>query len=200
MLRILAVLTALGALRVLASSTPGPNVNVAEPVLYFPTKVGAKWVYDDDGWTYTMVVTKVERKGDAALVTVSSVFPDGWSQHFETMEVSRTGLREVENFYRKYDAPVPRLRIPHLSGAKWESPIRLDGQDRGRSEMLAGPTEDVKVPAGTYRAVRVETLSTCAQTEQRLTHWYAPRVGLVRVKYRPGSSRDLKSFDPGKDQ
>ena len=171
---------------------------MAEPVLYFPTKVGAKWVYGDDGSTYTMVVTKVEPKRDAALVTVSLVFPDGRTQHYETMEVSRTGLREVENFYRKYDPPVPHLRLPHIPGAKWESPIRLDGEDRGTSEMAASPTEEVKVPAGTFRAVRVGTLSTWWQSQQRVPHWYAPGVGLVRVKYRAGSSRDLKSFVPGK--
>lgn len=192
--RMLAVFAAFAAFTAFSLATPAPK-----PSVYFPTKVGAKWIYDDDGQTYTLVVTKAEPKDGAILVTVGLVDSDGLITHFQTMEVSRRGLREVENHGRKYDPPVPHLRLPHTPGAKWQSPISLDGEARGTNEMRAGAVEKVKVPAGTFQAVRVDTLSTSPEgKQQRLTHWYAPGVGLVRVTYRPGSSCDLKSFEPGR--
>ena len=61
--------------------------------------------------------------------------------------------------------------------------------------------DTVKVPAGTFRAVRVETV--CTNIEKNVicsyTSWYAPGVGLVRYAYDNGSTRDLISFTPGKD-
>jgi hypothetical protein len=192
--RMLAVFTAFAAFTAFSLATPAPK-----PVLYFPTKAGAKWVYDDDGQTYTLVVTKAEPKDAATLVTVGLVDPDGLITHFQTMEVSPRGLREVENHGRKCHPPVPHLRLPHTPGAQWQSPLALDGEARGINEMRAGAVEQVRVPAGTFQAVRVDTLSTSpGGQQQRLTHWYAPGVGLVRVTYRPGSSRDLKSFEPGR--
>jgi hypothetical protein len=192
--RTFVVIPALAAFSALAFALPAPE---PAAVLYYPTKVGAKWVYDDDGGTYTFVVAKVQPKGEANLVTVDVVTPGGPTQHSHTMEVSRRGLREVENFNRKWNPPVPRLYLTHLPGAKWECRHSLDGQDRGISQMEAGAAERISVPAGTFQAVRVETLSTWDDAQQRLTKWYAPDVGLVREIYRPGSSRDLKSFEPG---
>jgi hypothetical protein len=173
--------------------------DAAEPAIYYPTKVGAKWVYDDDGHTYTLVVTKVEARRGAKLVTVGLVNDTGRTQHSQTMEVSRRGLHEVSNFNRRCDPPQPLLLLPHTPGATWEAPLYLDGGFRGTAERRARPVEDTVVLAGTFRALRVDTLSTFPGGTQMLSHWYAPGVGLVKVKYRFGSSRELTSFTPGKD-
>jgi hypothetical protein len=189
---LLVVISVLAGFTALTPAMPVPTV------LYFPTTVGARWVYVDDGLTYRMVVTKVESKGEATLVSVGTVGLDGTTTHFQTVEVSPTGLREVANASRKCDPPLPLLRLPHTIGTTWTARVSLDGQDRGTQERTAGAVEQVKVPAGTFLALRVDTLSVGPAHRQQLTHWYAPGVGVVRVTYRSGSSRDLKDFDSGR--
>ena len=78
MTRLFLVLTALAVLLMIAPAAPVPRD--AEPVLYFPTKVGAGCVCDRNGVEETAVVTKVERKGDGWLVTREAVEADGRRQ------------------------------------------------------------------------------------------------------------------------
>ena len=67
-----------------------------------------------------------------------------------------------------------------------------------------GKEEDVEVPAGKYRAVRIdveiESPGRAGETT-RSSIWYAPRVGVVRqVHGEPdtGYVKVLKSFKSGK--
>src|SRR5262245_42591259 len=80
-----------------ATAAPVPPPKDKEPPpYYFPTRVGAEWVYDDDGHEYKFTVTKVERKVGATLVTVG-VYQSGGktTQHSYTVEVSKSGIRET---------------------------------------------------------------------------------------------------------
>jgi hypothetical protein len=60
----------------------------------------------------------------------------------------------------------------------------------------------VEVPAGKFRAVRLEIAVTAINGEKvpaiRLTGWYAPEVGLVKMNRGTEWTRVLKSFTPGK--
>jgi hypothetical protein len=182
---------------VTAAPVPVPK----EEPLYFPTRVGAEWVYDDDGYKYKFTVTKVEKKDSATLVTVEVYQSDGkTTQHSYTVEVSKTGIRETLNFNRKVEPPTPLLKLPCAKGDKWESPFSLDGEKRADYAMTVGGVEEVKVPAGTFKAIRVDKVSIGVdkKTTQTITTWYAPGVGPVRIAYRSGSTRDLISFTPGK--
>jgi hypothetical protein len=60
--------------------------------------------------------------------------------------------------------------------------------------------EDVEVPAGTFRAVRVEW--DCAPDNEapyRVTIWYAPGIGEVKTAIDGKVRSTLRSFSPGTD-
>jgi hypothetical protein len=197
----LAVLLVLISAIPLAPAAPAPlrRVPRMEP-LYFPTRVGAEWVYEDHGHNLGYAVTKVEEKDGTTLVSVGIYQSNGrTTQHSHTVEVSKAGLRETLNANRKVEPPTPLLKLPCAKGDKWEVPFSLNGEKRGYCSMTVGGVEEVKVPAGTFRAVRVETV--CTNAEKNVictsTSWYAPGVGLVRYAYDNGSTRDLISFTPG---
>src|SRR4029453_776509 len=102
MTRLVISVPALALLLSLAAAAPVPKGAEKAP-LYFPTKVGAKWVYDDDGHKYTMVVTDVEARDGRMVVTTGLVGSDGRTTHFESVAVSGRGLLLLESSGRKYD-------------------------------------------------------------------------------------------------
>jgi hypothetical protein len=100
------------------------------------------------------------------------------------------------------------LKLPAKEGDKWEfdTPAQRDERGRGlrgeKGTVTVGPTEVVEVPAGKFRAVRLEIAVTAingdAVPEIRYTSWYAPEVGLVKMTRGTEWTRVLKSFTPGK--
>ena len=66
--------------------------------------------------------------------------------------------------------------------------------------MTVAGVEEVKVPAGTFRAIRVVTESTDSSGKefQTITTWYAPGIGPVRIDYANSKTCRLVSFTPGK--
>ncbi|MCI0702803.1 MAG: DUF3108 domain-containing protein [Planctomycetia bacterium] len=198
--RIIACLLALAFALPLGAAPVPKHLFPKDQPLYFPTQVGAEWVYDDDGSQYKFAVTKVEQKENTTLVTVGISFRDGTTQHSYTVEVSKSGIRETLNFNRKIEPPTPLLKLPCAKGDKWECPFSLNGEKRADYTFTAGGIEVIKVPAGTFQALRVDSVSTdvTGKETQTITTWYAPDVGPVRIAYRPGSSRDLVKFTPGK--
>jgi hypothetical protein len=190
-----------------------PAPRVAQD-LYFPVRKGARWVYDEDGREFAQVVTAVETDGDAKVVSVGRVEAGGKVTPLEKVEVSDRGLLRVEEHGVRCDPPVHLLHTPvrrEVGGA--------DGLPADLLDPLwpasAARTEEVRVPAGVYRATRGRT-SGPWKPDQRVsapnllaplteTCWYAPKVGLVKRTLTPhGRSESiselvLKAFFPGQD-
>jgi hypothetical protein len=60
--------------------------------------------------------------------------------------------------------------------------------------------EEVEVPAGKYRAVRVDTAAGMFNGNPvEAKAWYAPGIGLVKSEGSFGHKLVLKSFTPGKE-
>lgn len=59
--------------------------------------------------------------------------------------------------------------------------------------------EEVVVPAGTFRAMRVEqtTRDEARPTDFRRTAWYAPGIGVVQTAINGRPFEQLQSFEPG---
>jgi hypothetical protein len=173
---------------------------------YFPTRVGAKWVYDD-GKESVQEVTAVEAKGGETIVTVSEHTPKR-ARAAEKVAVSAAGVYRVE----LSGSPIDRyclLKLPAKEGDKWEFDVPRqpgDGQRGGirgeRGTVTVGPTEEVEVPAGKFKAVRLEIELTAINGEVvpavRYTRWMAPEVGLVKMTRGTEWTRVLKSFVPGR--
>lgn len=162
------------------------------PILYFPTTMGTKWVYDHArGDSETAVVARVETVGREQVVR-----RDG-PMTYTPMVVSSAGLRQEQDVFSGQPGTVWLLKTPFRPRDSWPIPEQAGGGKR----TVFGP-ELVEVPAGKYMAARVvhDRPDGC-----RLTSWYAPGVGEVRRVERLANgvetaTRSLKSFTPGKDR
>jgi hypothetical protein len=202
---LLAVVLAPVLFAVLASAAPVPKDAKKEPVCYYPTTVGSKWVYTAAGSDLVLVVSKVEERKGAKVVTVERV--DGEKRRLDVvMEVSATGLAITEDGWVKRDPPSAVLKVPFKARDSWdfEHP-GLDGVAAQKGTYVVGGVEKVKVPAGTFEAVRLDVDFTTViggrPRKSKVNEWYAPHVGLVKKtdENDETATRLLKSFTPGKE-
>ncbi len=177
-----------------AVSAPVPKQPKEVP--YWPTEVGTKWVYIQNGMERPEEITKSEVQGGAMRLTVEI-----GGELSVTYDVSKNEViqRTCANF--KIDQTV--LRFPIKEGDSWEfvCPIQM-GLLAQSGKIAVGETEDVTVPAGKFRATKVlftvnEVNGKALDIPQSYTSWYAQGVGLVRLEYKDGE-KVLKSFTPGK--
>lgn len=204
--------TVAGVLGLAAAPVPS---EADKAVAYFPTRVGAKWVYREEqannGRTDTRVITRhvtaVERKGGAAVVSVGEVLSEEGQEvvvPWETVTVSGDGLFRSHTYGMDFDPPYCMLKAPHKPGNRWAGETTLRdarlgltlSSDRYTSEAH-GP-ERLRVEAGTFQAVRVETETTRDGKSSKGTVWYSPGVGVVKLA-SGAVLWELQSFTPGKD-
>ena len=167
------------------------------PPTYFAARVGDKLEYElttggkvVPAWN-TEVVTKVEPAGSGTRITFTSTSADGRTTE-SVVSADSTGLAWLVMGGTKCEAPVTILKLPPTVGTKWEV-----GGEGGRTVYTVGAVdEEVKVPAGTFRCVRVDTLYNGVTPN---VYWYAPGVGMVKQTMGgPDIVATLKSFTPGK--
>jgi len=97
-----------------------------------------------------------------------------WS--VESVGVLTDVTRMGDSFYFS-DGPrtgTELIRLGARPGTRWES----DDQ-----QVLFHGWERIEVPAGTYDAARIVTVSGPANFANRVTWWFAEGVGLVQIEY-----------------
>lgn len=164
--------------------------------VYFPTKVGTKWTYDSDGKEQIETVTAVEKKDGATIVTVELKDEFGRKSQFK-MRASEQGLFQLTGvgFATKHP-PSCLLKLPHEAGQRWEAYTGARGS--GFGTLTAFGPEKIKVPAGEFEAIRVETTFPQFDKDDTVAkYWYAPKVGLVKYEFDK-QVRVLKSFRAAK--
>jgi hypothetical protein len=167
---------------VACSAAPLPR-EVRNTPFYFPTTVGAKWVYESsDGKIETVVVSAVEQDGEDLIVSREGA--DGTTMKYLRTIVNAEGLRQTSG----EDNSDWILRAKLKSGESWE----MAG---GIRRSVFGP-EEVSVPAGKYQSLRV----TWDQNGSTWTSWYAPGIGEIKRVMKRGDTetvfRTLQSFEP----
>lgn len=193
----------LSALALLAASAvvaaPVPKGEKKEE-LYFPVVEGAKRVMqrkDGKGSDTTETVTKVEVKDGVYKVTAErkGVGPGGMGSATVVREVSGKGVYVVDADKEGY----PLIKLPAKEGDKWE--VKQGGRTW---TYMAGKEEEVEVPAGKFKALRVESEADASRKPAlKDTHWYTPGVGYVKSVISINGREttfELKSFTPGKDE
>jgi len=170
------------------SEAPAPD--------YFPLRVGDSWTYRiESGQTqYSLKIVSEEKSADGTVrylvekvagAKVQTVFSKagGWVlMHSETYP-------EHEALVMKYESPKQYLKNPLVAGSEW----RWKGKDITQTELeednqVTGP-EDVTVPAGKFRAMKVVTKVAGLSTPLTRTNWYADGVGLVKSTSEAGQIR-----------
>jgi hypothetical protein len=189
----------LAAVVTAAEMAPPPRL-----VPYFPTKAGAKWVYADGGTEDRVVLlSDVESKGGATVLTLVTREPGDKTAPHEKLRISEKGVFQTEALGKAVDPPRCVLKLPVTKGQKWEESSKEDGLEIKTTYTAFGP-EDVEVPAGKFKAIRVEleTVFTSPNGTKsvghRLTEWYAPGVGCIK-QVGGEAVTVLKSFTPGND-
>ena len=82
-----------------------------------------------------------------------------------------------------------------------ESPA-TPGNPSSKFKYTTGKEEEVEVPAGKFKAIRVEMENVINGAVFRTTYWHAPGAGMVKIVSHDHKRGDrvqvLKSFTPGK--
>lgn len=171
---VLVLLAGLPALAAPVRKTPPPP--------YFPTAVGAKWVYATAaGREEVIEVSGVEERGPDWVVSRS-----GTGGRYEDVLVSADGLRQRWTGPGEDVGRVWLVKARFRPGESWEA---------GGTTWTAHGPEEVEVPAGKCTAVRVVS----ERGGGRRTSWFARGVGEVKRVERGADgaevvSRSLKSF------
>lgn len=197
MVRVISVFTAL----ILASLSAGGEPTPTVAALYYPSKVRDKRVYLNGKYEQTFVVTAVDEKDGAKIVTVSEVFKTGpQPQQYVTVTVSDKGVYRIGDYAGKYDTPMCVIKLPHVAGETWKA--NLPGQSplaRYLGAFTTGPVEQVEVPAGKFKAIRIDYDGPKDGRQFRQTFWFAPDVGMVKTVVGEGRAEVvLKSYERGK--
>jgi hypothetical protein len=99
---------------------------------------------------------------------------DGWVLLHHKSYVGQEGVKVDYDPGRQY------LMNPLVAGKKWFWKGKGEiGQDITESNEIIGP-ETVKVPAGTFRAVKIVSQVADGEAVLTRTTWYAEGVGLVK--------------------
>jgi hypothetical protein len=193
--RSLAVVPVLVLFLVATAAAPVPKEK-AQPN-YFPTTLGSKWVYKTGDGTSSMEVTAVETNGDTRFVTVAFRVNDKPTTT-ERMVISGKGVFRERRNNEPFEPPICVLRYPYKPGEKWDVNRQTE-----KTTFTAHEAEEIEVPTGRFKAIRVEVVAPPAILELRETHWFVPGVGPVKSRYSTKGSetllQELKSFTPGKE-
>jgi hypothetical protein len=177
----------------LISAAPVPKERAKES--YYPTTVGSKWVYLDGDQEYTDVVTAVEVKDGAKVITITR-HRAGGQPPFMLAKVAMSEKGVFQTFSGEIELAKPECILPASldKGVGWQSVLAPKW-----TRTIVGE-EVVEVPAGKFKAIRVDSVSAGRALPQKWSKaWYAPRVGLVKAESLLGSDFVLKSFTPGKE-
>lgn len=166
MVRLLAALTVPAIL--ITTFAPAAPVPKVEPVYYFPSTVGDEWVIQVDGKIETTSrVTAVDDRGKERIVTTAIVNSDGTTSPCDVICMSSSGVTILEACGFPINPPLRALKLPANLGVSWERvfpelrrddpPIVLSGYS---NSVTMGGTEEVVVPAGRFKAIRLNIVWT----------------------------------------
>jgi hypothetical protein len=162
------------------------------PADYFPLRVGDSWTYRNSeagGYTLKVLSEEPQEGGPARYVVefrseviIQNVFSKavGW------VLLHSEDYPEHEGLKATYEPPKQYLRNPLVAGQKWEwtgkDPTQMERHETYRVVGL----ENITVPAGKFRAMKVISEITSGATPMTKTYWYAAGVGLVKTTTEGG--------------
>lgn len=184
-----------------ASAAPAPKGKEVE--LYFPVKVGTKWVLEraTGGKASEIIetVSAVDLKDGVYRVTVERA--PGGRQGATVYEVSAKGLSRLTFAGEPAAEPLPLLKVGVRPGDTWKSEQKSTG-GAATVTYTMGKEEEVEVPAGKFKAIRVNSTVEQKGSVTQNSYWYAVGVGAVKLVTISSKGSEvttvMKSFTPGK--
>ena len=173
---------------------------------YFPLANGHKWEYaaqaGENKVDITITVTAV--KTENGKIKATRVVTEPNRDTTEEITVDATGVSGHLFPGIPVEHRATLLKYPVKPRDTWTDKFQLKEKDVLALSTVK-ETEEVKVPAGTFQAVPVETGVIIGEGEESfgITTWYADGTGVVKQKVVLGNNAcvvtlQLKKFTPGK--
>jgi hypothetical protein len=183
-----------------ARSAPTPTEPTPD---YYPLKVGTKWHYQATGpigmnKVFVTKVVKIEKIDGQPLVYVEA-YRGGTVVANEHMSQTARGVFRHRVNGLRCSPPVCLLKFPLKKGDSWETKTKV-GENTVTFTCRAG-NEEVKVPAGKYKAITVRLECKIGDNKIVTTYWFAPGVGMVKQIATVGTMEitlELEKFEAGK--
>jgi hypothetical protein len=170
---------------------------------YYPLKPGTKWFYnvnaDGQNVKVNNQVAKLEKIDGKTLALVETVV-NGSVSMSEHMQSTDKGVFRHRTNGIELSPPVCILKFPFKKDETWESTTMV-GNESLKIKAKAIDTEEVTVPAGKYKALKVDADMTAAGMQISTTYWFAPDVGVVKQTTNLGGKNiilELEKFEAGK--
>lgn len=166
---------------------------------YCPLQVGNTWKYKFGENFVTYKVAGHEKVGGVLCAKVEMIL-DKKPTSYEHLAVTKEGLCRFSFEGKELKPPVCFLKLPPKKGATWKVDSK-GGSETLKGSFKAGEAE-VKVPAGTYKAVSVASQDLEAgSVKPNVTYYFAENVGLVKEVIQLKDQKiilELVSFEAGK--
>jgi hypothetical protein len=173
-----------------------------DPLVARVPSVGDKWItlstVDDIAvGEETSEVTAVEH--GALVVTTKKKTKRGRELPPAKTKLSDAGIFLIEESGHRYDPPIcvqPKA-IKEKDTWKWEKPGIV------KWSFTAGPEEEVEVPAGKFKALRIDGEGESEGKLVKCNHWVLPGYPTIKTVLWIGKDKTveiLKSFTPGKKE
>jgi hypothetical protein len=176
-----------------------------KPNLY-PLQLGNRWEYEffeqSEPETKVEIVTEVtasETKGGKITATLSATAP-GMKAKGEQVTADERGVYRNGVSGLTADREFPIIKYPVKSGDTWKETVRINDLDI-EMKFVVGEVEEVKVPAGKFKATPFHATGKMKGGEMRTTKWFVEGVGPVKETLTAGGrtyTMELKKFTPGK--
>ena len=170
---------------------------------YYPLKPGTTWSYEvnSDGQKTKLKsrVAKFETFDGKPVALVEMVI-DGMVNSTMHMVTTDKGVFRHRVNGVELAPPVCVLKYPFKKNETWETET-IVGSEKLTVKARAVDSEEVTVPAGTYKALKSVVDTTFNGQQSRFTYWFAPDVGVVKqtiVSDGKEISLELEKFEASK--
>ena len=197
-MRFLLLTFAWTALSQLASAAPVPKEVLKKFPDYYPLELGNEWLYQIGGSEITVVVTAADKKDGVQTGTLETK-AQGKTIASEKMRIDATGVYRTHINAQEITPPVLILKFGIRDETEWATKSKVGDATVDFVFKLEG-LEEVKTPAGDYKAVRVSGAGDLAGTDSSTSYLFADGVGVVKLSYVAGGREavmELKKFTPG---
>jgi hypothetical protein len=169
-----------------------PQADKEVPANYYPLKEGNKWYYRMEAGEKTFQVvtqlTKVENSPVKGMFRLEMSM-DGTVLGSEDLTVDKTGVLRHAFNDTQFPTPVTVVRFPVKEGDTWEQTVAGGGDDMKLKGKVIGE-EEIVVPAGKFKALRVQIEASGEQSETlTVTYWFARNAGIVKQTLEVGDEQ-----------
>jgi hypothetical protein len=144
-----------------------------------PLTLGNRWIYRVVGQDERLTITAAswEKVGDIYCLRLDGRF-QGRVIATEHVAMGKDGLYRHRNDGADLEPPLLICKIPVERGETWRAEYKVN--DKKAAIEFECDQEEVKVPAGIFKAIVVRAEAPDGTGKLKNTVWYAPKVGMVK--------------------